>query len=924
MSVWNTDASANKLNKSYIKEFLDISGGDLILRHNDLSCNLDLRVSGSGSFVSLPSVTSNITPTDDKHLVTKKYVDDNTSSGSGSGSGSANVGSGSQSVAIQGNVLITGNTEFKSHTHIGDIGHYGRSIITEFRYQELGTLNKGSLTIQWYGHNLAMDYSGNVIVSSAEQKGIARDEWHGTKFNRTYHLMTYQIGGANNQNCYVSSYDLKYLHTQGGLQNPSSNGGNRYVWRWTGTAYEAVIASFNVTPQIDDSPWSDHQFYACSGNGMVVILGAPSSVAPDYISNPGRTKIYRIRNPDDGFTSNDPSSDSTIYFDLKVTKTGQSNTTNPAVPFNITGGGSSGSYGVAQQGWAGLSAANIDGSVVVTGQAGWLESDGSYRDTMVYTFIWNTSTSSYTEKSQTLMAAASGHVGYMDDMQLTDDANTLTITFPFENTDGLVRVYNWDSSSEKWIQQGSDIPSLPSTTGQAANEQIESTGGNQVAINKYGNVLFFFNSGADYNVAEAGAGRIWFFNESCNDWTPFDNRIENNAFTRYGAVAMSRLGERFVWTQTEQNSRAGIAKMYDLTAPNPGVDVFKSLYSHGIAVPTITTTNLSVSSLEVMYDYGPKSNYNPFVKYSLGNSNNTAASVLHYLAGPTDTLDENTYVINVTGFPAYCIRLDSTYKCYMNSTLTSDDRLKTNEQYIENATETLLKLRPQVYDKQSKYDATLRKESGLIAQEVYYNAPELRHIVYHSNLSKLVDVSLNIQDPAWDPDNTKSRVITSSHIRIIQAEIKARQDYHDTLRAWDKDKEQENSNWENALAEHNKNYPEAYISNDDTVAPTPHLHPEYPQQGDYFKNTTAMPIWTPSQPQVDNTDDHDDPSIDPDYNSIGWNNEYATLSYSQLLPYIIKTNQELHTRNITLKSQIDSITSEFNSIDTRISVLEAR
>ena len=66
----------------------------------------------------------------------------------------------------------------------------------------------------------------------------------------------------------------------------------------------------------------------------------------------------------------------------------------------------------------------------------------------------------------------------------------------------------------------------------------------------------------------------------------------------------------------------------------------------------------------------------------------------------------------------------------------SDDRLKTNEAYLENATESLLKLSVQTYDKErvnnfSLLERTGKKvrETGLIAQEVYYNAPEFRHLI---------------------------------------------------------------------------------------------------------------------------------------------------------------------------------------------------
>jgi len=85
-AAWNFDASGNKYNKSYIKGFVDISG-DLILRHNDISCNGNLRVDGNATFSSIPTISSSITPTNDLQLVTKEYVDSVASSGGGGGGG---------------------------------------------------------------------------------------------------------------------------------------------------------------------------------------------------------------------------------------------------------------------------------------------------------------------------------------------------------------------------------------------------------------------------------------------------------------------------------------------------------------------------------------------------------------------------------------------------------------------------------------------------------------------------------------------------------------------------------------------------------------------------------------------------------------------------------------------------------------------
>ena len=100
---------------------------------------------------------------------------------------------------------------------------------------------------------------------------------------------------------------------------------------------------------------------------------------------------------------------------------------------------------------------------------------------------------------------------------------------------------------------------------------------------------------------------------------------------------------------------------------------------------------------------------------------------------------------------------------YKPSTNASDDRLKENEELIENACDTLSKLRPQLYDKKPDMEndgpTTWYKESGLIAQEIYYEAPGLRHLVHRGkhdldeegNSIPVPEIPTSI-DPQQDPD----------------------------------------------------------------------------------------------------------------------------------------------------------------------------
>ena len=49
----------------------------------------------------------------------------------------------------------------------------------------------------------------------------------------------------------------------------------------------------------------------------------------------------------------------------------------------------------------------------------------------------------------------------------------------------------------------------------------------------------------------------------------------------------------------------------------------------------------------------------------------------------------------------------------------------------------------------------------------------------------------------------------------------------------------------------------------------------------------------------------DDPQDDPDYDSAGWGTQSASVSYTQLIPVLIKSNQELHERIVALESALE-------------------
>lgn len=84
----------------------------------------------------------------------------------------------------------------------------------------------------------------------------------------------------------------------------------------------------------------------------------------------------------------------------------------------------------------------------------------------------------------------------------------------------------------------------------------------------------------------------------------------------------------------------------------------------------------------------------------------------------------------------------------------SDDRMKENEQIIQNGLEVCCKIKPQIYQKKDEMDSTdtskWETESGVIAQQLYYDIPELRHLVYTESTP---DENIEIpDDPTQDPD----------------------------------------------------------------------------------------------------------------------------------------------------------------------------
>ena len=68
----------------------------------------------------------------------------------------------------------------------------------------------------------------------------------------------------------------------------------------------------------------------------------------------------------------------------------------------------------------------------------------------------------------------------------------------------------------------------------------------------------------------------------------------------------------------------------------------------------------------------------------------------------------------------------------------------------------------------------------------------------------------------------------------------------------------------------------------------------------------------------------DDPQEDPDYDSAGWGTQSASVSYTQLIPVLVKSNQELHERIVEHDAQIADLEAANDAKQRRIDELEER
>jgi hypothetical protein len=316
---------------------------------------------------------------------------------------------------------------------------------------------------------------------------------------------------------------------------------------------------------------------------------------------------------------------------------------------------------------------------------------------------------------------------------------------------GHVRVYKYNGSS--WSQLGSDID------GEAAGDWF----GIRVALSNDGTILAVGGVLNDDGGSEAGHVRVFHYKNST--WTQIGRDIDGNAANGRSGIGLSI---------SSDGSIVAVGADFNVNgadALNTGlVRVYDGGFGSSDSEPTITVLDISGGTINMLQNTMDISSGVVDISGTTWiNRGQSGASIADAYQGAliiesnkTASSDAVFHVETAGQTQAFSIRGDGSM--YSDNALrhSSDDRRKINEQHITNAMETLNKLSPQIYTKLNDLvqngGTGTNTESGLIAQEIYYNAPELRHLVtiQDENGNKLTpqEYDLSGTDIQNDPDYT--------------------------------------------------------------------------------------------------------------------------------------------------------------------------
>ena len=293
---------------------------------------------------------------------------------------------------------------------------------------------------------------------------------------------------------------------------------------------------------------------------------------------------------------------------------------------------------------------------------------------------------------------------------------------------GTTRVYQYDGSS--WNMLGTEID----------GEHGGDKSGDCVRLSDDGTVVAIGATSNDDNGNDSGHVRVYYYVNG--GWTKIGDDIDGEAASDQFGSTLAISGD---------GSKVVIGAQFNDGIPNNSghVRVFDGGFGSGgggggggdATIRSISMLDASAGTVSILDNTIDVSSgvvdISGTTWMNRGDSGGTLSSPYEYdlviESSKTGSGDAVLQIETAGQSQAFSVRADGTMYSNNSSRYSSDDRRKVNEQHIINATETLNKLSPQIYTKLDKFEndggKPIGTESGLIAQEIYYNARELRHLV---------------------------------------------------------------------------------------------------------------------------------------------------------------------------------------------------
>jgi hypothetical protein len=412
-----------------------------------------------------------------------------------------------------------------------------------------------------------------------------------------------------------------------------------------------------------------------------------------------------------------------------------------------------------------------DGSIVAIGAF----SNDDIPNNSGHVRVYEYSGGSWSQIGQDIDGEAGGdHSGFA--VSLSSDGTIVAIGARYNDGNGSnsghVRVYEYIGSS--WSQLGSDID------GEAANN----FSGYSVSLSSDGSIVAI---GAYRNGNTVGHVRLYQYANST--WTQIGSDIDGEAVGDESGKSVSISSDGSIVAisgdgNDGNGSNAGHVRVYD-------GGFGSSASGSSDSEPTITVLDVSGGTVNMLQNTMDISSgvvdISGTTWINRGQSSATIADAyqgaLIIESNKTTSSDAVIHVETTGQTQAFSIRGDGAL--YSDNALqySSDDRRKINEQHITNATETMKKLSPQIYTKLNDLvengGTGTKTESGLIAQEIYYNASELRHLI-HIEDGEPQEYDLSGNDIQQDPNYTVlgwgKKSATVDYIGLLPYLIKSNQE----------------------------------------------------------------------------------------------------------------------------------------------------